>query len=142
VLQRWLDAPQLLSSISTLIALELLSAQQPRLVLRHYIHRTIALSDMRAAEILVGRIWRAIVEADPGTGPMVVSRWLAFGFDNCAFIELLLKLLAAESRENPHLLANLERGLVQNERNPAVVIEVACAVLRQLRDERQEASRP
>jgi hypothetical protein len=142
VLQRWLDAPQLLSPLSTLIALELLSARQPSLVVRGYIHRAIALSDVRHAEIQVGRIWRAVVEAEPGIVLMIVSRWLAFSFDRCDFIALLINLLAAESRADPALLARLERGLVQTERTPAVVIEVARSALQQLRDERRGADRP
>jgi hypothetical protein len=142
VLQRWLDTPQLLNSMFTLIALELLGAQQTSLVVRHYIHRAIALSDVRHAEIMVGSLWRAIGKAEPRTVLMIVSRWFAFGFDRCEFIELLIKLLADESRANPHLLADLERGLVQTERTPAVVIEVARTALQQLRAEWQETSHP
>jgi hypothetical protein len=139
-LQRWLDTPQLLNSMSTLIALELLSAQQPSFVVRHYIHRAIALSDVRHAEIMVGSLWRAIGKAEPRTVLMIVCRWLAFGFDRCGFIELLITRLATESRANPHLLADLERGLVQTEWTSAVVIEVARTVLQHLRDDWQEAS--
>jgi len=141
VLQRWLETPQLLSANSTLIALELLSAQQPALVVRHYIHRAIALSDVRNAEITVGNLWRAIAKADAGTVLMIVSRWLAFGFDQCEFIELLMGLLLAESRANQYLLANLERGLAQTEKTPAVIIQVARTCLQQLRDECQKGGR-
>jgi hypothetical protein len=139
VLQRWLDTPQLLSS-DHLIALELLTARQPSLVVRHYIHRAIAASDVLYAEMTVGSLWRAIGKAETGAVLMIVSRWFAFGFDRCEFIELLIRLLAAESRAKPDLLANLERGLVQTQKTPAVVIEVACTLLQQLRDDWQEAS--
>jgi hypothetical protein len=139
VLQRWLDAPQLLSSFLTPIALELLSAQHPTVVVRQYIHRAIAFSDERTAEIRLGPLWQAIVEAEPGTVLMIVSRWLAFGFDRCEFILFLIELLAAESRENPALLATMERGLEQTEKTPAVVIEVARDILKLLHEWPEES---
>jgi hypothetical protein len=142
LLRRWLDTPQLLSASSTKIALDLLGWQQPSVVVQHYLHRAVAASSERHAEILMGGLWRALAATEPAAVLAVASRWLAFGFGQSGFIELLIELLSERAREQPALIEELASTLTPTPDTPANVIEVAREVLDQLRHQSQEGQQP
>ena len=100
VLQRWLDTPQLLNSIGTKIALDLLSRQQPEVVVQRYLHRAVAASSEGHAEILMGGLWRALVASEPAALLAVASRWVSFDFGKNSLLELLIDLLIERTRED------------------------------------------
>jgi hypothetical protein len=93
LLRRWLDTPQLLDPNGTRIALDLLSRQQPGLVVQRFLHRAVAATGERHPEILMGGMWRALAAAEPGAILRVASRWIAFGFGRSEFLDLLLEVL-------------------------------------------------
>ena len=134
VLQRWLDTPQLLTSNGTIIALDLLGRQQPRVIAQRYLHRAVAASSDGYAEISMGGLWRALVTTEPATALAVLSRWIAFGFGQNDFLVYLVQLLTQCLREQPELLDTLAKSLVATPDMPENAIDVARNVLKQLQE--------
>ena len=121
----------------TRIALELLAWQQPGRVVQRYLHRAVSASDetlptVRHAEILVGGLWRALIEGEPAAVLHLASRWLAFGFGTGAFVELLLEGLVERCMRQPDLVDTLAASLGAADLPPEV-ISVACELLDTLR---------
>lgn len=137
LLQRWLDTPQLLTAMETRIALDLLSRQQPGVVVRRYLHRAVAASDERHAEILVRGLWRALAATEPAAVLAVASRWVAGGFGTGDFLELLIDVLIECVRAQPALIATLEGALVPKAGLSAEVIDVARELVDQLREQQR-----
>jgi hypothetical protein len=135
LLQRWLDTPQLLSANGTKIALDLLSRQQPGMVVHRYLYRAVAASSERHAEILTGGLWRALAAAEPAAVLAVASRWLAFGFGQTGLLELLIDLLIERARAQPALIDALAGTLAPAPGTSADVIGVARELLDHLRHE-------
>jgi len=138
LLQRWLDTPQLLSTMGTKIALDLLSRQQPSVVVQRYLHRAVAASSESYAEILMGGLWRALAATEPAALLAVASRWLAFGFGQSDFLDLLIDLLIERVLAQPALIEELAGTLAPTPGMPANVIDVAREVLDQLRQQLRE----
>jgi len=138
LLQRWLDTPQLLGESGTQIALDLLSRQQPGVVVQRDLHRAVAVSDaslpsVRHEELFVGGMWRALVAAEPAAVLRVASRWLASGFGQGAFLDLLLDLLIERVHGQPALFDELAGTLAPTPDMPTVAVDVARKLLDQLR---------
>jgi hypothetical protein len=142
LLQRWLDTPQLLSAIGTKIALDLLSRQQPGVVVQRYLHRAVAASSERHAEILMDGLWGALASTEPAAVLAVASRWLAFGFGQSGFLELLIDLLIERTRAQPALIEVLAGTLVPTPGTPANVIHVARELIDELRHQLREDRQP
>ncbi|MGE5265820.1 MAG: hypothetical protein ACM3L9_00495 [Deltaproteobacteria bacterium] len=142
LLRRWLDTPQLLDAMGTRIALDLLSRQQPGMVVQRYLHRAVAASSERHPEILMGGLWRALAAAEPAAVLLVASRWLAFGFGQSGFLELLLDLLIERARTWPALIDALEGSLGPTPGTPADVVDVARKLLDEFRHLPAERRQP
>ena len=142
LLQRWLDTPQLLSRSGSQIVLDLLSRQQPGVVVQRYLHRAVAVSSERDVEIVMGGMWSAIAAAEPSAVLGVASRWLAFGFGQSAFLHLLIELLIERARAQPVLIDALAKTLVPAPNMPVDVIDVARDLLDELRSLRPEDRQP
>ena len=142
LLQRWLDAPQLLDALGTAIALDLLGRQHPGVVAQRYLHRAVAASDRRHAEMLMGGLWRVLARAEPAVVLAVASRWLAFGFGQSDFLVLLLDLLSERVRAQPGLVDALRVALAPTPGTPALVLDVARQVLDELRHQMREELQP
>ena len=142
LLQRWLDTPQLLNEIGTNVALDLLARQQPSVVVQRYLHRAVAASGERHAEIFMGGFWRALAATEPAAVLAVVSRWVAFGFGQSDFTELLIKVLRERTRAQPVLVEELASTLTPAADMPTNVIDVARELLDQLRPQSQEDQQP
>ena len=137
LLRRWLDTPQLLNPTGLKIALDLLSRQQPGVVVRRYLHRAVAASSEPYPEITMGEMWRALTVADPSAVLWVASRWIEAGFGESALLKLLIDLLIERTREQPTLIDELASALT-----PAEVIEIARKLLKALRDPPREDQQP
>jgi hypothetical protein len=133
LLQRWLDTPQLLNPVGTQIALDLLSRQQPRLVAQRYLHRAVTASCERHAKMLVAGTWRALAVAEPSAVLGVASRWIAFGFGQSAFLEMLLDELFERVGAQPTLIDALANALKPAPDTPPDAIEIARKLLDELR---------
>ena len=142
LLRRWLDTPQLLDATGTAIALDLLSRQQPGVVVQRYLHRAVAASSERHAGTLMGGLWRALVAAEPAAVLLVASRWLAFGFGQSGFLELLLELLIGRARTWPALIDALEGSLGPTPATAADVVDVARKLLDEFRHLPPEKRQP
>ena len=138
VLQRWLDTPQLLNSISTKIALDLLSRQQPEVVVQRYLHRAVAASSEGHAEILMGGLWRALVASEPAALLAVASRWVSFDFGKNSLLELLIDLLIERTQQDPALIDMLAESLTPTPEMPDDAIVVARELLNELRKQSEE----
>ncbi len=132
LLRRWLDTPQLLDPNGARIALDLLSRQQPGLVVQQFLHRAVAATGERHPEILLGGMWRALAAAEPGAILRVASRWIAFGFGGSEFLDLLVEVLIERAREEPALIDTLANALTSD--LPADVINIARELLNDLRN--------
>jgi hypothetical protein len=133
LLQRWLDSPQLLDAAGTAIALDLLSRQHPGVVVHRYLHRAVASSDQRHAGILMGGLWRSLAMAEPAAVLAVASRWLAFGFGRSDFFVMLVDLLAERVRAQPGLVDARGGTLTSMPAMPAEALDVARAIIDELR---------
>jgi hypothetical protein len=142
LLRHWLDTPQLLNEIGTKIALDLLSRQQPSVVLQRYLYRAVAASNERHAEILMGGLWQALAATEPAAVLAVASRWLAFGFGQSSFLELLIGVLIERAQAQPALIEALAGTLAPTPGTPANVTDVARDVLDQLRHWTREDLQP
>lgn len=142
LLRRWLDTPQLLDATGTPIALDLLSRQQPGVVVQRYLHRAVAASSKRHPGILMGGLWRALAAAEPAAVLLVASRWLAFGFGQSEFLELLLDVLIERARAQPALIDALAGSMAPTPGTPADLIDVARKLLDQLRPQPPEERHP
>ena len=142
VLQRWLDTPQLLNPRGTQIALDLLGRQQPGLVLQHYLHRAVAASSERHAEMLMGGMWRELAAAEPSAVLAVASRWIAFGFGQSAFLEMLLDVVIERVSAQPTLIDELANALEPTPDTPADAIDIARKLLDELRSPSPEDQQP
>ena len=142
LLQRWLDTPQLLSASGTKIVLALLSRQQPSVVVQRYLHRAVAASSERHVEILMGGLWSALAATEPAAVLAVASRWLAFGFGQSGFLEMLIERLIERARAQPALIEALAGTLAPTPGTPANVIDVAREVLDRLRHQPPEDRQP
>ena len=138
VLQRWLDTPQLLNSISTKIALDLLSRQQPEVVVRRYLHRAVAASSEGHAEILMGGLWRALAASEPEVLLAVASRWVSFDFGKNSLLELLIDLLIERTRQDRALIDTLAGSVMSIPDMSDDAIVVARDLLNELRNQSEE----
>ena len=138
VLQRWLDTPQLLNSIGTKIALDLLSRQRPGVVAQRYLHRAVAASSEGHAEILMGGLWRALVASEPTALLAVASRWVSFDFGKNSLLELLIDLLIERTRQDPALIDTLAESLTSIPDMSDDAIVVARDLLNELRKHSEE----
>jgi hypothetical protein len=138
LLQRWLNTPQLLDPNGTRIALDLLSRQQPGLVAQRFLHRAVAASGERHPGIVMGGMWRAVAAIEPATLLLVASRWIAFGFGESPFLELLLEVLIECIRDEPALIDALEKTLAPTSDTPTGVVEMARELLNEFRNQPPE----
>lgn len=142
LLQRWIDTPQLLNPRGTQIALDLLGRQQPALVLQHCLHRAVAASSERHAEMLMGGMWRELAAAQPSQVLGIASRWIAFGFGQSAFLEMLLDHLIERVSAEPTLIDALANALQSTPDMPDDAIDIARKLLDELRTPPPENQQP
>jgi hypothetical protein len=134
LLRRWLDTPQLLSAIGTKVALDMLSRQQPSVIVDRYLHRAVAAStEDRHARISMGELWRTLAATEPAAVLIVASRWLAFGFGLSSFLDLLIEVLMERARAHPDLIESLSGALGPTPGTPDSVVGVARDLLDELR---------
>lgn len=134
VLQCWLDAPQLLSPTGTRIALDLLGRRQPGILVRRYLHRVIAASSEEHADIVMGELWRELAAAEPLEILLVASRWIAFDFGRCAFLNLVLQALVEHVRGQAALIEAIDKRLLPTPNASADAIKIARELLVELRN--------
>ena len=139
VMARWLDTPQLLNSRGTKIALDLLSRSQPRVIVQRYLHRAVAASSEGHAEILMGGLWEALAVNEPAVVLAVASRWVAFGFGQNSFLELLVDQLINRARVDPSLIDTLDKSLMSMPDMSEHTVEVARDLLNLMRKQLQNA---
>jgi hypothetical protein len=111
LLQRWLETPQLLDEDGTMIVLNLLCQQQPEIVIKKYLYRTVIASDINTPEILMGDCWKALAENNPEVLLAVASRWLYFGFDMNEFSYMLMDVLLKRVRQKSTLIQSMEKNI-------------------------------
>lgn len=92
-LQRWLDTPLLLDDLVALAALTLLARSAPRRVLRSYLHRAVALSDVRHGAMVAGPLWQCLAAAEPVVVLDLLARWFELGFPAGDLTELVVEVL-------------------------------------------------
>lgn len=138
VMARWLDTPQLLNSRGTRIALDLLSRSQPGVIAQRYLHRAVAASSENHSEILVGDLWSALAASEPAAVLAIASRWIAFGFGQNAFIELLVDQLIKRARIDATLSEKSGQSLTSIPDMTETSIDVARNLLNLMREQLQE----
>ena len=90
----------------------------------------------------MGGMWRALAATEPAAVLAVASRWLAFGFGQGDFLDLLIKLLIERARAQPALIEALAGTLAPTPGTPANVIAAARELLDQLRHPPREDRQP
>jgi hypothetical protein len=131
---RWLDTPQLLNSRGTKIALDLLSRSRPRVIVQRYLHRAVAASIEGHSEILMGGLWRALAASEPAVLLAVASRWVASGFGQNSFLELLMDQLVNRARMEPEMVDTLDKSLTSMPDMSAHSLDVARDMLKFMRE--------
>jgi hypothetical protein len=80
----------------------------------------------------MGANWRALAAAEPSAVLHGASRWIAFGFGQSAFRDLLLEVLIERARDEPALIDTLANALTPD--MPVDVINIARELLNELRN--------
>ncbi len=134
ILQRWLETPQLLTPNASMAALHLLAQQQPGALVRRWLYRAVAATPDEHSRIVMGDMWQNLAAAEPLGILLVASRWIAFGYTQTDFLELLLETLLEVLRRQPATIATLSDALASNEGLPADVVQPAQLLLDALRN--------